>query len=328
MPPSATPYTLTSQQLDAALATLAKAAETFRPSRVEMFLYRALRVCATTTAIAVLLMFSPFAVVIAILLLPIVMVAGTLTTVLFVANLTLVLKTSRQRRLLKQMGLEDLSHSAWKTDRKRHPVQRVLGASVTVAGVIVIVFAIFWMIATTLGGKTEGSDIVIAALFTAVGGTMLGWRSMERNRQRLDLVADADNLRATLMSLQAGAGAEVVVPAPVLEKVARIEQAQIARERTQAVLASMSAADQGYAVQFAPGVSEQKTSLQVKSRLELAELIDDLTANPHPSAPRAEGTLRARTPDGAAEVDYSVDEQNRRIHILALRAPAGESHAV
>ena len=46
------PYTLTTEQLDAALATLAKAAETFRLSPLERRLYRALKICATIAASA------------------------------------------------------------------------------------------------------------------------------------------------------------------------------------------------------------------------------------------------------------------------------------
>jgi hypothetical protein len=325
MPLSATPYTLTSQQLDAALAALAKAAETFRLSFRERFFYRALQVCATTTSIAILLIFLSAGAFIVIVL---ALLTGFAAIVLLVANLALLLKTSRQRQLLKQIGLDDLSQSAWKVDRKRHRVRRLLGSIVTIAGMFGLGIAILGAIVTATSPKAEIWDFVVIGFFVMVGVTILVWRSLERNRQRLDLVADANSLRATLTALQADADAKVVVPAPVLESVARIEQAQIARERTQAVLAGVSAADRGYAVQFAPGVSEQKTSLPVKSRLDLAELIDDLMANPYPSAAHAEGILSARTADGSAEVDYSVDEQNRRIHVLALRTPAGESHAV
>jgi hypothetical protein len=327
MPLSATPYTLTTTQLDAALAALAKAAETFRLSAWERFFYRVLQVCATITAIAILLTVVSAGVLTGCML-PVAMLTGVVAIVLLVANLTLLLKTSRQRRLLIQLGLDHLSHSAWKADRKRHWVRALLGSIVTIAGVVVLGISIVGGIVTAASPNVETLDFVLIAFFIVLGGTMLVWRSLERSRQRLELVADADRLRATLTSLQTDADANVVVPAPVLENVARIEQAQIARERTRAVLAGVSAADRGYAVQFAAGVSEQKSSLPVKSRLDLAELIDDLMANPYPSAAHAEGPLSARTVDGTAEVDYSVDEQNRRIHILALRTPAGESHAL
>jgi len=213
---SATPYTLTSQQMDAALAALAKAAETFRLSTRERLFYSALKICATTTAIAILLIvFSAGAFMGC--MLPLALLTGVAATLLLVANLTLLLKTSRQRQLLKQIGLDDLSHSAWKADRKRHRLRGLLGSIVTIAGMIVLGGAILGVIATATSPKVEIFDFVLIAFFVVVGGTILVWRSLERNRQRLELVADAASLRATLMSLQADADATVVVPAPVLE---------------------------------------------------------------------------------------------------------------
>jgi hypothetical protein len=139
----------------------------------------------------------------------------------------------------------------------------------------------------------------------------------------LEVVADADQLRATLTSIKTGAS--VVVPANVLEKVAGIEHAQIARERAHAVLAGVGAENRGYGVLITRDVSESKAALLADRRLEVEELIDDLVADPHAYAGGRQGDalLRAQTPDGSAEVDYSVDEAHRRVHIVALRTPAG-----
>ncbi len=116
----------------------------------------------------------------------------------------------------------------------------------------------------------------------------------------------------------------MVVPANVLEKVAGIEHAQIARERAHAVLAGVGAESRGYGVLITRDVSESKAALLPDRRLEVEELIDDLVADPHAYAGdrRGDAVLRARTPDGSAEIDYSVDEAHRRVHIMALRTPA------
>jgi len=159
---------------------------------------------------------------------------------------------------------------------------------------------------------------------TSLGSTILLWRLMQRSRERLAIIADVDRLRSTLTSMKADAGSDqrVVVSAAFLEKVARIENAQIARERADAVLASVRSVDRGYGLLVAREVSEQKATLAPSQRLAVEELIDRVLADPYLPAlakEQLDGLWRATTPDGASEVDYSVDESMRRIHIVAFR---------
>src|SRR5258706_13471918 len=110
------PYTLTTEQLDAALATLARAAETFRLSPLERRLYRALKICATVAAVGFLVELFLLLVgggCIAFIIAPIAILAGVAATILLAANFRLWLKTSRHRRLLRHLGLHDVSYSAW-----------------------------------------------------------------------------------------------------------------------------------------------------------------------------------------------------------------------
>jgi len=194
-----------------------------------------------------------------------------------------------------------------------------------------IVVVLWAMRRTTLPDEVKSPwEIVGVVPLLIISAATLISRSIQRSREQFEIVADSERLRATLTSLHAGPEASVEVPAAVMENVARIEHAQIARERAQAVLAGVSAANRGYGVQLARSVLEQKASLPANLRLEVEDLIDQLTAEPYPSAAqRADGTLSARTPDGSAEVGYSVDEQNRRIHVLAIRTePTRGSHAL
>jgi hypothetical protein len=320
---SPTPYTLSASQLDAALAALAKATETFRLSRFERVLYR-------VTGIYIIVVLLSFATGLLILLtttgvawvgclLLVVGVAASLAgPLLLLANLRVILKTMRQRRLLKQLGLREISYTAWKAHRKRHLFKRIAGAVITLLCIAQLVI-MTWYLFSGGGASIKGLADLLAALFVFVMIAMpLIWRVVQRGREQMDIAADADRLRAMLTSIAADANDNIVVPAAVLEKVAGIEQMQIARERAQAVAESVSAAkrgETGYGVLIAREVSDHKALLPPESRLEVEELIDELVTEPQHGA----GTLTARTSNRSAELDYSVDETNRRIHILALR---------
>jgi hypothetical protein len=165
-------------------------------------------------------------------------------------------------------------------------------------------------------------DVVALLLFAAIAATPVAWRLIQRSRQRLDVIEDVNSLHAMLTSMQADPGDTVVVPAAVLEKVASVERAQIARERAKAVLDGVSNTNRGYGVLFAKAVSEQKASLPSDRRLQVEELTDELMAEPYQSGADgrdAGAVLSARTSDGSVEIDYSVDEPSRRIHVVAMR---------
>jgi hypothetical protein len=312
MPVSRTSYTLTAEQLDAALVALAKASETFRISPFERGLSRVL-----TIWIAVFVQ-SMAAIPFTFLLLGklgcclaiVAIAAGFVALVLLLANSGLVLKTLRQRRLVKQLGLREISYSAWKADRKRHP-------SISIGWTLLTVMAVAVLIGTVFIGwpASSASEIVTFLLFLAVAATPLAWLLIQRSRQQLDVLDDASNLRELLKLMQADAGDTVVVPAAVLEKVAGIEQAQIARERARAVVAGVSDSNRGYGVLIAKDVAEQKASLPADRRLDVEALIAELMVQPSPSGDEQS----ARTADGSVEIHYSVDEQNRRIRVVALR---------
>jgi hypothetical protein len=318
---SPTPYTLSAQQFDAALAALARATETFRLSRFERVLYRVTGIYVTV----VLLSFGTGLVLllrtdmgwIGCLFVLIGAVASAAGPLLLLANLGVILKTERQRRLLRQLGLREISYSAWKAHRKRHLFKRIAGAVVTLLGIAQSIFLTWYLFRN--GAAVNGlGDLLLGMFVLLMIATPVIWRVVQRGREQMDIAADADRLRATLTSIAADANDNVVVPAAVLEKVAGIEQAQIARERAQAVAESVSAAkrgETGYGVLIAREVSDRKASLPADSRLEVEELIDELVTEPQHGA----GTLTARTSDHSTELDYSVDETNRRIHILALR---------
>ncbi len=151
----------------------------------------------------------------------------------------------------------------------------------TAMSVVLLIVGIFIVMSTR---TLNVANVLDGAFVLVMGGTILAWQSIHHSQERLALVADADRLRATLKALDTNREATVVVPAAVLEKVAVIEHAQIARERAHAVLSGVSAPDRGYGVVVPRDISEQKASLPPERRFEVEELIEELAAEPRSSA--------------------------------------------
>jgi len=322
-------YTLDPLQLEAAFEALRKAAETFRPSPRAARLYRWLGRCSTVAVLAFvgMVVTQVAGVLIAsLLLLLLFLAASAAAAVLLVVNFSLITGTMRQRWLVKKLGLHTVSRSAWKAERRRNLGGRIRGASLTTVGVILLIFAGLLLIPMAVP-QPDATSVGIFELFLIVllgvpGTTVLIWRMVERSREQLAVVADADRLRALLTSMQAqsGSGASVVVPAEVMEKVARIEKVQIARERAHAVVASVGSADRGYALVVGPEATAQKAALGGAERLAVEELIDDLLAEPHAgTAPGVDDLRHARSADGSTEIDYRVDPSAQRVHVIAVR---------
>src|SRR5262249_47039868 len=154
--------------------------------------------------------------------------------------------------------------------QRRHFGGWLGGVSLTMAGAGLAIFAGVVLVFLELAGFRHGEyaiswmlELGIVALFAVPGLTILLWRMVERSREQLALVSDAHPLRAMLSSMQAQSRSNgaVVVPAAVLEEVAVIENLQIARERTHAVLASVRTLDRGYGVLLAHDVTAQKAGL-------------------------------------------------------------------
>jgi hypothetical protein len=331
-------YALNAVQLENAVQALQKAVETFRPSPSEERLYRAfgifVRVAVATFAGAVLASFlaiilpnvgEGFSLRIVFDVLIVVMgflfVSAAIGATLFLLlNLRVVVRAFRQRRLLKKLGIREVSMSAWRLQRRGHRWSRLAGGVLTWGGILTLVFGLLGLI-YAWSGRAHTIFWVVFGSFFAFGFTVLVWRFVQRSREQWAIVGDANRLRSELEShIKAGAGETVAVPAAVLEDVARIERVQIARERRDAVVASAEATNRGYGVLVARDLSLQKALLGPQQRVAVEDLIDNLSANPRPTGVEstAEGLLSARTPEGGVELRYTVDEGARRVHIVAL----------
>ena len=339
MTPAKTAYRLDRVQLEAAFAALRKAADTFRPSPLEARLYLWLGRCSTLAVLSfvgvLVNMFVgvPYAFAV---LAAVFVTAGVAAGLLLLVNVSLIAGTLRQRWLLRKLGLHTVSRSAWKAERRRHLGWRIGGGSLTTVGAILFVLAgLILIVLVTATRQSEDLrfglfDAFVVALFGVPGAAVLIWRMVERSREQLAVAADADRLRAMLTSIQAQSGSgPVVVPAAVMERVAKIEIAQIARERATAVAASARSADRGYSLVVGPDVSAYKATLESGARLAVEDLIGQVLEQPLTDRqPDAGGLRQVRSADGSTELDYLVDESARRVQIVAVRGlgPVAVSH--
>jgi hypothetical protein len=258
--------------------------------------------------------------------------AGISALVFLLLNQSVIRQAFRQRRLMKKLGIQEVSISAWRLQHKwGHSWSRLAGAVLTWGGILSLLLGVFGWIGmwtgSEVGRKEEDVRIAVVVfsvflLFFASGVTILIWRFVQRSREQWAIVADANRLRSALESRQtkAGAGKAVAIPAAVVEDVARIERVQIAREQRDAVMASAGTSKHGYGVLMARDLSSQKELLDPQQRVAVEDLIANLSANPHPAGVEstADGLLSVRTPKGDVELQYSVDEGAQRVHIVAL----------
>jgi hypothetical protein len=344
------PYSLDSVQLEKAIQALQKAAETLRPNPSENRLYYVLGICVRVAATALAGLVLTVAVflgvrgppagpetaltnVLTILMFVFVLLfflAAISAPVFLVLNRSVVRRAFRQRRLLKRLGIREVSLSAWRLQRRGHRSSRLAGAILTWVGILSLVSGVFggiintWMIYSEEQKEGLLTKLVQSGMYSAFGVTVLVWRFVQRSREQWVIVADANRLRSALESLQikAGAGEAVAIPAAVVEDVERIERVQIARERSDAVVASAGATNHGYGVLVARDLSSQKGLLDPQQRVAVEELIENLSANPRPAGVEstADRLFTARTPKGDVELQYSVDEGAHRVHIVALTA--------
>jgi hypothetical protein len=144
----------------------------------------------------------------------------------------------------------------------------------------------------------------------------------------MDLTANAEELRKAFRSLRQRTGkTEVVsVPSELVEQTARIEAAQIAKERKDAILESVSSRPTGYAIAFDGDAAEQRATLDVADRIELADLVAQLSIAGMQLETR-EGMQRDKTESKRVEIDYVIDNASRSIRVIAVRPVREVSHA-
>ena len=258
---------------------------------------------------------------------------GTLLAAMaLVINIPLASKLYRERARLKELGLASLSKSLWKESRRGRWTRQVVRWVPVIILVVILSVALAARISSD--EEWEAADTFVVVIFTGLAALLVLARYLRNQRERIDLAASAEELKKVFQGLQHRAGeAEVVsVPSELLEQAARIESAQIAKERKDAVLQSVSAGPGGYGVTFDRAAAEQRRMLDVSDRVELEDVVAQLSIEgpdklASEAGPPEGATRRCETKNKRVEIEYVVDQTSHGIRIIAVRSGGGGSHS-
>jgi hypothetical protein len=322
-------------RLEAGIDALARAGRALELSRFERISYRMLMVSADVAIVSfvaiILVMIAAAAANhdSAFILVGIVGAVFGLAILFGVAalalNIPLFRRASQERARLKQLGLDALSTSLWQESQRSRWVSRIRSGLLIAIGAFSVFGVVTGLIMTFFDNPI---DAVFISLFYAMLATLLfAARYLRKQRERIELAASAENLQTILRGMQQHAGEDgtVAVPSDILAQAARIETAQIAQERKDAVLQSVAARPSGYAVRFDPSAAEQRTTLAIAARIELEDLVAQIsTGGPNLEARagsviRRDGaTFRARSSSGGIEIECVLDESSRSVRVTAV----------
>ena len=308
--------------LDKSIEVLSSA-KTLQLTRFQRFSYRALIVSSDVAVICylALVLVPGAAFILNRLLLAIVLLAAFVGIVALLLNIPLFLRAFRERARLKKLGLSSLSKSLWKESRRSRWISRIRGAAL----MTVIIVLILGFLADVYADVSAIRELI--GLF--IGLTLfIGTRYLQIQRERMDLTANAEELGKAFKSLRQRAGKTKVVSVPteLVEQTAKIESAQIAEERKDAILESVSSRPTGYAIAFDRDAAEQRATLDVADRIELADLVAQLSIAGLQLEPR-QGMQRDKTESNRVEIDYVIDNASRSIRVIAVRRLREVSHA-
>lgn len=338
--------TLSSNELDRTIAVLSSAGQTLRLTWFERLSYRALLVSVDVFLLSFVATFilasisgpsdagvEAAAGKLFIWALVVLVVSGAIGILALALNIPLLIKTFREARRLKRLGLSSLSMSLWKESRRSRWMSRIRGALLIGLGILTLMI-VAGALSVALMGKNSGEEyflLFFAAVFYAVIAALLfAARYLRNQRERMDLAASAEELSKALQSLRQRKVSEgVSVPAELLERSARIESAQITRERRDAVLQSATFRPNAYAVAFNREAAQQRSTLGVADRVELEDLVADLStegAQARTASDTGPGRLLRTTKNNGVEIEAVIDQPSRCIRVIAVRQ-AGKASA-
>lgn len=327
--------TIDAKDLEGGIEALSSAVRAFRLTPFERGAYHALMVSVyvTTWAAMTLLVLGALAgsegnsEEVALIGGNVIVGGGCLATVALVLNIPLASKLYRERGRLKELGLASLSKSLWKERRRGRWISVTFHWAPAIALIIVLLVVVPLIIWSE---ETPGEEIIIGVLVLMFVVVLLVLSGYLRNqRQRMEIAASAEELKKALEGLRqrAGKSEKVSVPSELLEQAARIETAQIAKERKDAILQSVPVGPSGYGVAFDRAAAEQRRMLDGPDRVELEDQVaqlsiegpDELKSQAGEVTPPEGASRRGETKSKRVEFEYVIDRASRGIRIIAVR---------
>ena len=238
---------------------------------------------------------------------------------LFFLNIPLLFKLWRRSKLVRQLGLDEVSKEPWKAERKKWRFTDILTILTGVMGLVIMVGTFFVMEHWLLVWENLFYVFALAACVA-----LISFYFMRRTQARLEIVdrllSSLKENKARLASLQ---DTYLNIPAKAYEQIAQIERTQISRERVQSILTGLEESEsRSYFVQKSREASTAQAQLDPVMRLRVQKQIDQLTSVPHPAEAFKDpetGVRQLHVPESPVILDFKVDDDARRIKVLAIR---------
>jgi hypothetical protein len=246
---------------------------------------------------------------------------------------------------LRKLDLDSLSRSLWKAGQPGRWIIRAHGIVLLIVCALMVFSAAYMVFHHEEKPRETGVLAFTFLTFFISISLLFATRYLQNQRTRMDLTSNAEELRGVLMGLKREArDVEIVtVPSELLEQTAKIESVQIAQERRDAVLQSLESRTRAYAVAFDRAAVEQRATLDIVDRVELEDLLADLSADRARREVSRTAAIQTRhaklgdeTGSGRVRIEYAIDDEARIIRVTAVshgdfipRVPpaGGASHA-
>jgi hypothetical protein len=211
---------LSSNELERTIGVLSSAAQTLQLTRFERLSYLALMLSADVATVSLIVsiplsslklsyrdlspapIFVSASFTVFTLLFALSIFIGTVSLIL---TIPLFVKVMREQARLKTLGLSSLSKSLWIESRRRRWLSRARGCLLTGTGLLLLCFAVIFGMVWLFGKKEEGDlsflMIFLAVFYGLIAGFVLTARYLRNLRERIDLTANANELRSALCKL-------------------------------------------------------------------------------------------------------------------------------
>jgi hypothetical protein len=252
-----------------------------------------------------------------------------LLLILSLLNLPLFYKILKQKQLMRRLGLKKSFSKEWQVRRReRKFIKRLINKSTSI---VVNIVGLLLIIGTI--GSIGDKDLLRIFFVGTSGFALITWPFLRLGKERLEFFAELTSLEDSLLQYKLEAkqaNSKVIeIPADYLDRVARIEQSQISRDRAEAIYSWKAEASEGqeYALLKSRDLVSALARLALEDRLHVEDQIERLSSEPHPPESQRgvnSDNWRLRVPETSFEIVYIVDDIQRQIQITALAPPTDE----
>ena len=269
---------------------------------------------------------------------------GITIIISFCLNVPYFIMLARHLLLARRLGLSEALLAPWRAAWRKKWWRHVMVLFIVVVSLYVpLTFLAFYLMRmqaldyAPLTGWLAWSRLLASLSLTGIViVAILSTPLIRSARARLDCVCQ---LYASLKEQEQSAAHQdtgfIHVPADTYEAIAKIERAQISRERMDSIVKSATKAQDRFTVQKSSEAREQGRSFDVSTQLRVENQIDNLTLDPFPEGMSEyldTGLLHLPVPDTTVVIAYAVDTVARNVQIISIEhqsdpdgAPQGSS---